>query len=196
MLKSQIIIKKIVDFIISLIIVIGLSPFFLLIALIIKFTSAGPVIFKQKRPGLNQKIFEVYKFRTMKIGSEKMIDGKEVFNDDDRITYIGKFLRRFKIDELPQIVNVLKGDMSLVGPRPQRIEYLNKYTLEEMERFKMLPGLTGLAQVSGNIFLSVEERTKKDLEYIKDFSLILDIIIILKTVGVILLGEEKFSKES
>lgn len=196
MLKAQLIIKRIVDFIVSLIILVCLSPFFLLIAIIIKVTSEGPVIFKQQRPGLNQQIFEVYKFRTMKPGSEIMIAGKEVLSDDDRVTTVGKYLRRFKIDELPQILNVLKGEMSLVGPRPQRMDYLDQYTKEELRRFDMLPGLTGLAQVSGNIYLTVEERTQKDLEYVKNYSLVLDAKIILKTIGVVLLGEDKFSKQT
>ena len=196
MLKLQLLIKRIIDFIVSLIILIVLSPFFLIIALVIKVTSEGPVIFKQQRPGLNRQIFEVYKFRTMKPGSETMIAGKEVLSDDDRVTAIGKYLRRFKADELPQIINVLRGEMSLVGPRPQRIDYLDQYSEEELKRFDMLPGLTGLAQVSGNIYLSVEERTQKDLEYVKGYSLVLDFIIILKTIGVVLLGEDRFSKQT
>lgn len=195
MRKLQLIIKRIIDFVVSLVILVGLLPIFLLIAVIIKVTSEGPVIFKQKRPGLNQQIFEVYKFRTMKPGSETMVAGKEVLSDDERITTIGKYLRRFKVDELPQILNVLKGEMSLVGPRPQRIDYLDRYTSEELKRFQMLPGLTGLAQVSGNIYLTVEERTQKDLEYINNYSLGLDIKIIFKTIGVIAFGEDKYVKE-
>ena len=196
MLKLQLLIKRIIDFAASLLILIGLSPLFILIAIVIKTTSKGPVIFKQQRPGLHQQIFEVYKFRTMKPGSETMIAGKEVLSDDDRVTGIGKYLRRFKIDELPQILNVLRGEMSLIGPRPQRIDYLNLYSKEELKRFDMLPGLTGLAQVSGNIYLSVEERTQKDLEYVKNYNLVLDFIIILKTIGVVLLGEDRFSKQT
>jgi len=195
MLKTQLLIKRIIEFIASLLILIGLSPFFIIIATIIKITSEGPVIFKQQRPGLNQQIFEVYKFRTMKPGSETMIAGKEVLSDDDRVTAIGKYLRRFKVDELPQIINVLRGEMSLVGPRPQRIDYLDQYSKEELKRFDMLPGLTGLAQVSGNIYLSVEERTQKDLEYVNNYRLTLDFIIVLKTIGVVLFGEDKFSKQ-
>ena len=194
MLKFQLAIKRIFDFVFSLIALICLSPIFLIIAVIIKVTSEGPVIFKQKRPGLNREIFEVYKFRTMKPGSETMIAGKEVLSDDDRVTSIGKHLRRFKIDELPQILNVIKGEMSLVGPRPQRIDYLDQYTSEELKRFKMLPGLTGLAQVSGNIYLTVTERTQKDLEYVSNYSLGLDMKIIFKTIGVILFGEDKYVK--
>lgn len=196
MFKLQLLIKRIIDFIASLLILIGLSPFFIIIAIIIKTTSKGPVIFKQQRPGLNQQIFEVYKFRTMKPGSETMIAGKEVLSDDDRVTGIGKYLRRFKVDELPQIMNVLRGEMSLVGPRPQRVDYLDQYSKEELKRFNMLPGLTGLAQVSGNIYLSVEERTQKDLEYVKNYSLLLDLTIVLKTIGVVLFGEDKFSKQT
>jgi undecaprenyl phosphate N,N'-diacetylbacillosamine 1-phosphate transferase len=195
MLKFQLVIKRVIDCLFSLLLLICLSPVFLIIAVIIKVTSEGPVIFKQKRPGLNQEIFEVYKFRTMKPGSETMIAGKEVLSDDDRITTIGKYLRRFKIDELPQILNVIKGEMSLVGPRPQRIDYLDQYTSEELKRFQMLPGLTGLAQVSGNIYLTVEERTQKDLEYVNNYSLGLDMKIIFRTIGVILFGEDKYAKE-
>lgn len=196
MLKFQLAVKRIFDFIFSLLLLIFLSPIFIIISTIIKLTSKGPIIFKQKRPGLNQEIFEVYKFRTMKPGSEIMIIGKEVLSDDDRITTIGKYLRRFKIDELPQILNVLKGEMSLVGPRPQRIEYLDHYTSEELKRFQMLPGLTGLAQVSGNIHLTVEERTQKDLEYVFNYSLGLDFKIIVKTIGVVALGEDKYANEN
>lgn len=196
MRKIQLGIKRIFDFTVSLLLSIVLSPFFFIIAVLIKISSKGPVFFKQQRPGLNAEIFEVYKFRTMKPGSEQMIAGKEVLSDDDRVTAIGKYLRRFKIDELPQIFNVLKGEMSLVGPRPQRIDYLENYTIEEMKRFEMLPGLTGLAQVSGNIYLSVRERTQKDVEYVESFSLTQDLRIIFRTVGVVLLGEDKFAKES
>ena len=194
MLKFQSIVKRFIDFVSSLLLLVWLSPFFLVIALIIKVTSKGPVIFKRKRPGLNLEIFEVYKFRTMKPGSETMIAGKEVLSDDDRVTSIGKYLRRFKVDELPQILNVLRGEMSLVGPRPQRIDYLDRYTAEELKRFQMLPGLTGLAQVSGNIYLTVEERTQKDLEYVNNYSLGLDFKIILKTLGVVAFGEDKYAK--
>lgn len=196
MRKTQLGIKRIFDFTVSLVLSIVLSPVFLIIAVLIKISSKGPVFFKQQRPGLKAEIFEVYKFRTMKPGSEQMIAGKEVLSDDDRVTTIGKYLRRFKIDELPQIFNVLKGEMSLVGPRPQRIDYLENYTKEEMKRFEMLPGLTGLAQVSGNIYLSVRERTQKDVEYVENFSLTQDLRIIFRTVGVVLLGEDKFAKES
>lgn len=196
MLKFQLTVKRIIDFVFSLVLLVCLLPIFLVLAVIIKVTSEGPVIFKQKRPGFNREIFEVFKFRTMKPGSETMVVGKEVISDDERVTSIGKYLRRFKIDEIPQILNVLKGEMSLVGPRPQRIDYLEKYSQEELKRFQMLPGLTGLAQVSGNIYLTVEERTQKDIEYVSNYSLGLDFKIILKTIGVIAFGEDEYAKES
>lgn len=195
MKKLQLVIKRIFDIIASLIIIVLLFPIGLIISLIIKLDSEGPIFFLQERPGKNTNIFKVYKFRTMRPGSEKMVNGKEVFGDDDRITKIGKFLRRYKIDELPQLLNVIKGEMSLVGPRPERIDYLNEYTHEELKRFNMRPGLTGLAQVSGNIHISLDERHRKDIYYVDKFNLLMDIKIIILTVGVVLFGEDKFTKE-
>lgn len=195
MRSLQLIIKRAFDIIASLVVLILFLPIGLIISIIIKLDSEGPVFFLQERPGKGKKIFKVYKFRTMRPGSEKMIKGREVFGDDDRVTKIGKFLRRYKIDELPQLLNVIKGEMSLVGPRPERIDYLDEYTPEELKRFNMRPGLTGLAQVSGNIHISLDERHKKDVYYVDNFNLLIDIKIILLTVGVVLFGEDKFAKE-
>lgn len=188
----QRIIKRLIDIFISLIVLIIFLPIWLIVAVLIKLTSKGPVLFLQDRPGQYKKIFKVYKFRTMKLGSEKMVKGKEVMGDDARITGIGKFLRRSKIDEIPQVLNVLKGEMSLVGPRPERIDSLKDYDDEISKRLDMKPGMTGLAQVSGNIYLVLQERYKFDVYYIENFSLILDMRIIIRTVGVILFGEEKY----
>ncbi|MBC6003817.1 MAG: sugar transferase [Paeniclostridium sordellii] len=195
MVSLQLIIKRAFDIAASLVILVIFFPIGLMISLIIKLDSEGPVFFLQERPGKGTQIFKVYKFRTMRPGSEKMIKGKEVFVDDDRVTKIGKFLRRYKIDELPQLLNVIKGEMSLVGPRPERMDYLGEYTQEELKRFNMRPGLTGLAQVSGNIHISLDERHMKDVYYVDNFSLIMDIKIMLLTVGVVLFGEDKFAKE-
>ncbi|MDE7354924.1 MAG: sugar transferase [Acetatifactor sp.] len=173
-------------------ILIACSPLFLVIAFLIKITSPGPVFFMQDRPGYHKQIFRIYKFRTMKLGSEKMIKGKEVSKDDDRITLIGKFLRRSKIDELPQVINVLKGEMSLIGPRPERVASLEDYNDEISKRLNMLPGMTGLAQVSGNIHLSLQERYKLDVYYVEHFSVWLDVKILMRTVGVVLRGEDKY----
>lgn len=118
--------------------------------------------------------------------------GKEVFLDDDRITQVGRFLRRTKIDELPQLINVVRGEMSLVGPRPERIASLQEYDDEIAKRLNMRPGMTGLAQVSGNIYLDLTERYKLDVYYVENFSLWLDIRILARTFGVVVLGEQRF----
>jgi lipopolysaccharide/colanic/teichoic acid biosynthesis glycosyltransferase len=191
--KFQKIIKRLFDIIVSLIVLIVFFPVWIIIAILIKLTSPGPVFFLQDRPGLQKKIFKVYKFRTMKPGSEKMIKGKEVMLDDERITSIGKFLRRSKIDEIPQILNVLRGEMSLVGPRPERIASLEDYDDEISKRLKMKPGLTGLAQVSGNIYIPLEERYRFDVYYVENFTLWLDLKIIIRTIGVVLFGEDRYA---
>ena len=185
-------VKRAFDVCVSLVLIIVFIPVWLIIALLIKVTSPGPIFFLQDRPGYHKKIFKVYKFRTMKLGSEKMVKGQEVMKDDDRITSVGKVLRRSKMDELPQILNVLKGEMSLIGPRPERVASLEDYDDEISKRLNMLPGMTGLAQVSGNIYLSLEDRYKLDVYYVEHFSLWLDIKILFRTVGVVLFGEEKY----
>jgi undecaprenyl phosphate N,N'-diacetylbacillosamine 1-phosphate transferase len=190
--KIQFIFKRVLDIVVSLIVLIPFFPLWLVIAFLIKVTSPGPILFLQERPGLNKKIFKVYKFRTMKPGSENMVKGQEVMKDDDRITGIGKFLRRSKVDEIPQVLNVLKGEMSLVGPRPERVSSLADYTEEISKRLHMKPGLTGLAQVSGNIYLSLQDRYRFDIYYVKNFSFLLDLKIILRTVGVVLFGEGRY----
>ena len=192
----QLIIKRCFDILVSLVILVPFFPIWVILALLIKCTSPGPVFFLQDRPGLHKKIFRIYKFRTMRPGSEKMVKGQEVMKDDDRITPIGKFLRRSKLDEIPQILNVLKGQMSLIGPRPERVASLEDYDDEISKRLNMLPGMTGLAQGSGNIYLDLRERYKLDVYYVEHFSLWLDIRILLRTVGVVLLGEEKYKDKS
>lgn len=188
----QLTVKRAIDIVVSVLTLILFLPVWIVIAILVKLTSPGPVFFLQKRPGRNKQIFTVYKFRTMKPGSEKMIRGQEVMKDDERVTAFGKFLRRTKLDEIPQLLNVLKGEMSLVGPRPERIDSLEYYTEEISKRLLMRPGLTGLAQVSGNIYIPLEERYKLDVYYVEHFSLWLDFKIILRTFGVILRGEERY----
>lgn len=188
----QRLIKRLFDLVVSFVLVIIFLPLWMVIAIIIKMTSEGPVFFLQDRPGYHKKIFKVYKFRTMKVGSEKMVKGQEVMKDDDRITSIGKFLRRSKLDELPQILNVLKGEMSLIGPRPERVASLEDYDEEISKRLNMLPGMTGLAQVSGNIYLTLADRYRLDVYYVEHFCLWLDVKILFRTVGVVLFGEEKY----
>jgi len=190
--QFQKLIKRLFDIFVSLLVLIPFLPVWIIIVLLIKITSPGPVFFLQDRPGLNKKIFKVYKFRTMRPGSEKMVKGQEVMKNDERITTVGKFLRRTKLDEIPQVLNVLKGEMSLVGPRPERIASLEDYDDEISKRLNMKPGMTGLAQVSGNIYLSLENRYKFDVYYVENFNVWLDLRIILRTIGVVLYGEEKF----
>jgi len=185
-------IKRLIDIILSLIVLILFSPIWLIVAVLIKITSKGPILFIQNRPGQYGKIFKIYKFRTMRQGSEKMIKGEEVMSNDGRITAIGGFLRRSKIDEIPQVINVLKGEMSLVGPRPERIASLEEYDEEISKRLNMKPGMTGLAQVNGNIYLDLRDRYKFDVYYVENFSLYLDIKIIFKTICVIIYGEDHY----
>ncbi len=190
--KLQLLGKRLFDILVSLIVLVPFLPVWLLIALLIAATSEGPVFFLQDRPGKDKKIFKVYKFRTMRPGSEKMVKGVEVMKDDQRVTAIGRFLRRSKLDEIPQCLNVLKGEMSLIGPRPERVASLADYDEEISKRLNMLPGMTGLAQVSGNIYLDLQQRYKLDVYYVEHFSLWLDIQILLRTVGVVLFGEETY----
>lgn len=186
-------VKRLVDILVALFVVVALFPLWVLIAAAIKLTSEGPVFFLQDRPGKDKKIFKVFKFRTMRPGSEKMVKGVEVMADDDRVTAIGKFLRRSKLDEIPQCLNVLRGEMSLIGPRPERVASLEDYDDEISKRLNMLPGMTGLAQVSGNIYLDLSERYKLDVYYVEHYSLWLDLRILLRTVGVVLLGEQRYA---
>lgn len=185
-------IKRLVDLVLSLIVLVGFLPIWIILIFLIKATSQGPVFFMQERPGEHEKIFKIYKFRTMKLGSEKMVKGQEVMDDDDRITSIGKFLRRTKLDETPQVLNVLKSEMSIVGPRPERITSLEDYDDEISKRLNMKPGMTGLAQVSGNIHLDLQDRYKHDIYYVDHYNLWLDIKIIFRTIGVVLFGEDKY----
>ena len=200
--------KRLVDIFVSIMGIIVFLPIWIIIALLIKITSPGPILFTQDRPGYHKKIFKVYKFRTMYPGSEKMVKGKEVMKDDSRVTGFGKFLRRSKLDEIPQLWNVLKGDMSLVGPRPERPELakvITKNIPEFTYRLKVKAGLTGYAQIYGRYcttsydklkldltYLELPERYRLDVYYVEHFSLKLDLEILLRTIGVVFLGEEKY----
>ena len=179
-------IKRFLDFILSLMALIILSPILLIIYILVRIKLGKPAIFKQERPGKNEKIFTLYKFRTMT--DEKDKDGN-LLPDEKRLTKFGKILRSTSLDELPELVNILKGDMSIVGPRPLLVEYLPLYNEEQKRRHEVRPGLTGLAQVSGRNSLSWEEKFKNDVYYVDHISLWEDIKIILKTVGKVLKRE-------
>jgi lipopolysaccharide/colanic/teichoic acid biosynthesis glycosyltransferase len=139
----------------------------------------GPVLFRQKRPGKDAKIFEIYKFRTMKVETER--DGRKL-SDMERMTKAGSVLRKTSIDELPQLFNIIKGEMSFIGPRPLLVEYLKYYTEEEMRRHEVRPGISGLAQVNGRNNLQWEERFKYDIKYVNNLSIKIDTIIFFKTL--------------
>lgn len=187
--------KRGLDIFLSLFALVILSPLFLIEAILIISEDPGPVFYKQNRVGKNEKKFKVFKFRTMCVDAEKYQKaGIEVRGRDPRILKVGYPLRRFKIDELPQLLNILKGDMSIIGPRPSLVDYLDTYEEWEKERFQVRPGLSGLAQVNGNIYLEAQEKSRYDVEYVHNISLFLDIKIVLKTFLVIIFGEEKFKK--
>ena len=182
-------IKRIFDIVFSLAALVPAAPFMLIAALAIKLYDGGPVLYKQKRLTLDDKEFYVYKFRSMIVDAEKDGRPRLASDEDDRITPVGKVLRKFRIDEFPQLLNILKGDMSVVGPRPERPELAKEYEKQMPEfefRLKVKAGLTGYAQVTGVYDTSPYDKLKMDLMYIENFSLRLDIQIIMMTLKTML----------
>lgn len=193
-MKIYPIIKRAIDVLVSGILLLMISPLFLLIAVLIKIEDRGPVFFLQERLGRGGGVFKLYKFRSMYVNPSRVID-HEIRKTDPDVTRVGKWIRRFKIDELPQLWSVLIGDLSLVGPRPGLPSHFDLYTPFQKRRLEIRGGLTGLAQVNGSIFLTWPERIYYDVEYIDNLSLFVDIKILLKTVLVVLLGEQRFLKK-
>lgn len=187
-------IKRALDFTIALSILILLLPFFFVLVIIIKLDSKGPVIFSQERVGKDLRHLLIFKFRTM-TNEKHEVGISPIIGRSKGVTNVGYYLRRFKIDELPQLVSVLKGDMSLIGPRPSIPSHLNQMTKIEKMRYSVSPGLSGLAQVSGNIHISWSERYQKDLEYIRNISFLNDMRIIIRTAQIIVIGEAYFVKK-
>ena len=177
------VIKRPLDIIITAMALVPLLPVMGIIALLVRLKLGSPVLFKQERPGLDEKIFTLYKFRTMT--DEKDKDG-QLLPDEKRLTKFGKMLRSTSLDELPELFNILKGDMSLVGPRPLLVEYLPRYSKEQKHRHDVRPGLTGLAQVSGRNGISWEEKFADDVVYAGKVTFAGDIKILLKTVEIVL----------
>lgn len=191
--KFNLAIKTSFDLLLSLIGVVILSPIYLLTAIMIKITMPGPVFFRQRRVGKDGVEFDILKFRSMRVDTE----AEKSFNmdkDAQRITVLGKIIRRTKIDETPQLFNILKGDMSLVGPRPTIMAQVEKYDDFQRQRLNMRPGMTGMAQVNGNVSLPWEDRIVYDVYYVRNFSVLLDLKILCRTVLIVLFGEEKFKK--
>ena len=178
--------KRFLDFILSLIAIVLLSPIYLIIAILVRVKLGSPVIFMQERPGKNEKIFSMYKFRSMPSEIDK--EGN-LLPDEVRLTPFGKKLRATSLDELPELFNILKGDMSFVGPRPLLVKYLPLYSEEQQHRHDVRPGLTGLAQVMGRNALTWEEKFKKDVFYTEHCNFLLDIQIIGKTILLVLKQE-------
>ena len=175
-------VKRILDVVLSTIALIILSPVLLVIAILVRIKHGSPVIFKQDRPGKDEKIFKLYKFITLT--NEKDENGN-LLPDDKRLTKFGKMLRSTSLDELPELINIIKGDMSIVGPRPLLVEYLPLYNEEQKHRHDVRPGLTGYAQVRGRNLVDWEDRFKLDVEYVKNVSFKMDIKVVIDTVKVV-----------
>lgn len=180
-------IKRILDIIFSLIAIIVLSPLLLILCLLVKIKLGSPVIFAQDRPGKDEKIFKLYKFRSM---TDARDENGNLLPDDKRLTSFGRKLRSTSLDELPELINILKGDMSIVGPRPLAVEYLPYYNEYEKHRHDVLPGLTGLAQISGRNSIQWEKRFEYDINYVNDISFFHDIEIIILTLLKIIKKED------
>ena len=172
-------IKRILDFTISLVAFIVFSPVLLVVTVLVYIKLGSPIIFKQDRPGKDGRVFKMYKFRTMLDSYNKF---GEPLPDEERLTKFGKILRSTSLDELPELINVIKGDMSLVGPRPLLVEYLELYSEEQNRRHDVRPGITGWAQVNGRNSISWNEKLNLDVEYVDNLSFLLDIKILFLTV--------------
>lgn len=173
-------VKRILDFTLSLLALIILSPIMLILYILVRIKLGNPVIFKQMRPGKDEKIFKLYKFRTM---TDEKDEQGNLLPDEQRLTKFGKFLRSTSLDELPELINIIKGDMAIVGPRPLLVHYLEFYNEEQKHRHDVRPGLTGLAQVSGRNSITWEEKFKQDIEYINHLTFKNDVKIIFMTIG-------------
>lgn len=172
-------VKRILDFIISLCAGIILSPVFLMVAVLVRVKLGSPVIFKQERPGRDEKIFRLYKFRSM---TDEKDENGQLLPDEVRLNHFGKILRSTSLDELPELWNIIKGDMSIIGPRPLLVSYLPLYNSRQKRRHEVRPGLTGLAQANGRNAISWEERFELDVSYVENISFLMDLSIFCKTI--------------
>jgi undecaprenyl phosphate N,N'-diacetylbacillosamine 1-phosphate transferase len=184
-MNSYLFIKRLLDIIFASVLLIIISPILLLVAITIKIDSRGPVFFKQERLGLRGRPFKIYKFRSMVVNAEKIGTGVYSFKGDTRVTKVGAFIRKTSIDELPQLLNIIKGEMSVIGPRPTLLYHpwpLEDYSLEQKRRFNVRPGVTGLAQVNGRKEVPWPERIQMDIKYVDNINFLLDFNIFLKTI--------------
>jgi len=179
-IKKYLFIKRVLDIVLALILFFVLSPIMVLAAIASKIEDGrSPVFFTQKRPGKDEKIFKIFKFRSMIPVTEK--NGRKLF-DKERLTKVGSIIRKTSVDELPQLINIIKGEMSFIGPRPLLVEYLPYYTEQERIRHTIRPGITGMVQVTGRNSLKWDERLKKDIEYVESISFLLDTRIFFRTL--------------
>lgn len=185
--------KRMMDFILSLTAIVVFSPLLIIVAMLVRFKLGSPVLFKQKRPGLNEKIFTMFKFRTMT--DEKDSEGN-LLGDEVRLTKFGKFLRSTSLDELPGLFNILNGDMSIIGPRPLLVQYLPLYNTEQKKRHDVRPGLSGLAQINGRNAIGWEDKFKLDVKYIENISFYEDWKIIFLTIKKVFVREGISSSSS
>lgn len=192
----RIFIKRCIDIFLSMFILILISPLLIISALVVKLESKGTVFYLQKRIGMGGKPFTIYKFRTMVVDAEKKGLGYELVKGDSRITRVGEFLRRWSIDEFPQLINVMKGEMSLVGPRPTLGYQIEQYDDFQRRRLEVKPGMTGLATVMGRNLLTWNERIEYDVWYIDNYSIILDFKIMLWTFTAIFRGTGVYAKNT
>jgi lipopolysaccharide/colanic/teichoic acid biosynthesis glycosyltransferase len=186
--------KRLFDVVLAGLMLLALAPLFVLIALLIKLTARGPVFYVQERIGKDGEPFPFIKFRTMVVGAEAQGAGILCLKDDPRVTAIGKILRRFSLDELPQLLNILRGDMSLVGPRPGLTYQVSKYTPQQRQRLSVLPGLTGWAQVNGRNSITWEKRIERDLEYVQRMSFFMDLRVIVLTLPAMLAATNQIAE--
>lgn len=182
--------KRAIDLICSGLAIVILSPVFFIISIAIVMDTKGPAMFTQERVGINKSLFKIYKFRTMLTFKNSYYSDGTPIDNYDRITKVGHFLRKTSLDELPQLINIFIGDMSIVGPRPTLSYQVDKYDSNQVRRLNVRPGLTGNAQVNGRNSLSWEEKIKCDLDYIENITLIRDLLIIFKTISVVLKTEK------
>ncbi|RGF59415.1 sugar transferase [Roseburia sp. AF02-12] len=186
-------IKRLLDIILAIISIVILSPIFLILIVCVYIKLGSPVIFKQKRPGKDEKIFSLYKFRTM---TDERDEGGRLLPDEERLNSFGKKLRSTSLDEIPELLNIMKGDMSFVGPRPLLVQYLPLYNEKQKHRHDVRPGFTGLAQVNGRNSISWEEKFEWDIRYVENITFLNDCKIILKTIKIVFKREGISSNSS
>lgn len=193
--RWQLVLKRLTDLIGGTVLMILISPVLLVVSLAIKLESPGPVFFRQERLGLKGKVFRIFKFRSMVQNAEQLMPGVTAHRRDPRITRVGHFLRKYRLDEFPQLFNVIRGEMSLVGPRPLLPEYLEHYAESDHKRMLLPPGMTGWQQIKGGSTNTWEERVALDVWYVEHWNFLLDLLILLRTPLVVLKADTVYGQD-